>query len=251
MIYELKVVPESEQQLLFMPKKEEPSFELKVGCVRGDFGKAGDEFHHTWFPHKEELNTDEFKAELTRVVNSLRSEMVHPLLKSRDEMARYCRNHPQNELKGHWIEGTFSFKIERPKFTFYFKCLPLYGDYNFYVISYIVADENEVKRRSLEDELVILERMLHALRLDDIYVWFDDNGVLQAEDDEDNKWTGKAFYEFLTNECLCFRSDGMLTDGQYVEEELLELYKRYSTASGVVPGEDSRDENGGGSDGDN
>ena len=35
------------------------------------------------------------------------------------------------------------------------------------------------------------------------------------------------------------------------KEELLELYKRYSTANGVVPGADSRDENGGGSDGDN
>lgn len=245
MTYELKVVPECEQQLLFMPKKEDPAYELKVGCVRGDFGRSGDEFHHIWFPHKEELNTDEFKAELTKVIDGLRSELLHPLLKSRDEMAKYCKNRPQNELKGHWIEGTFAFKIERPKYTFYLKCLPLFGDYNFYVISYLVADENEVKRRFMEDELVVLDAMLHALRLDDVCVWFDESGVLQAEDEDDNRWSGKEFYEFMTEECLDFEPDGTLSEGMYVKEELLERYKVYSTKYGVIPGKPSQDENGG------
>ncbi len=249
MIYELKTVTEKEQPMLFMPKPDTPAYQNKVGCVRGDFGKSGDEFHHTWFPHNEELNTEEFKTELTRVIDSLRSETLHPLLKSRDEMASVCRSHPQNEMKEHWIEGTYAFKIERPRYTFFFRCLPLFGDYNFYVISYIVADENEVKRRSREDELVVLEKLLNALHLYDVSVWYDDNDTLYAEDEEDNKWTGKEFYKFLTEECLCFKPDGALSDGQYVEEELLELYKAYSSANNVIPGKPSQDENGGVDDG--
>ena len=131
MKYDLLTVPESEQPLLFLPKPDTAAHQTKVGCVRGDFGKSGEEFHHTWFPHREELNTDEFKADLTRVVNSLRSEFSHPLLKSRDEMLKYCKEHPENELSGHWIEGTHVFKIEVPKYTFYLRCLPVFGDYNF------------------------------------------------------------------------------------------------------------------------
>ena len=56
---------------------------------------------------------------------------------------------------------------------------------------------------------------------------------------------------FLTEECLDFKPDGTLSEGMYVEEELLEMYKAYSVKNGVIPGKPSRDENGGGSDGDN
>lgn len=251
MKYDLLTVPESEQPLLFLPKPDTAAHQTKVGCVRGDFGKSGDEFHHTWFPHREELNTDEFKAELTRVVNSLRSEFSHPLLKSRDEMLKYCKVHPENELSGHWIEGTHVFKIEVPKYTFYLRCLPVFGDYNFYVICYIVTDEKEIKRRTQDEETYILGELLWALHLYDVRVWFDDNDVLQAEDDEGNNWTGIEFYKFLTEECLDFEPDGTLSEGLYVEEELLEMYKAYSVKNGVIPGKPAQDENGGGSDGDN
>lgn len=132
MKYDLLTVPEKEQPLLFQPKSNTPAHQTKVGCVRGDFGKSGDEFHHTWFPHKEELNTYEFRTELTRVINSLRSEFSHPLLKSRDEMLKYCKEHPENELRGHWIEGTYVFKLEVPKYTFYLRCLPVFGDYKYW-----------------------------------------------------------------------------------------------------------------------
>ena len=32
-----------------------------VGYLRGDFGRDGNEFHHTWFNYNEKLNNDKFK----------------------------------------------------------------------------------------------------------------------------------------------------------------------------------------------
>ena len=124
----------------------------------------------------------------------------------------------------------------------------MFGDYNFYVICYIVTDENEVKRITQDEEIYILGEILWALQLYDVRVWFDDTGVLQAEDDQGNKWTGIDFYKFLTEECLDFEPDGTLSEGMYVEEELLEMYKAYSVKNGVIAGKLSQDENGGSGD---
>ena len=99
----------------------------------------------------------------------------------------------------------------------------MFGDYNFYVICYIVTDEKEIKRRTQDEETYIVGELLWALHLYDIRVWFDDSDVLRAEDDEGNKWTGIEFYKFLTEECLDFEPDGTLSEGLYVEEELLEM----------------------------
>lgn len=46
-----------------------------VGHVRADFGPDGNEFWHSWWPHKNDrLNTQRFKEELTDVINSLRAD---------------------------------------------------------------------------------------------------------------------------------------------------------------------------------
>ena len=40
-----------------------------IGHLRGDFG-SGQEFYTSWFDHRREYKTDEFKAELDEVVNA-------------------------------------------------------------------------------------------------------------------------------------------------------------------------------------
>ena len=59
-----------------------------VGHVRIDFGRGGREgFYHTWWPRgPEELNTQEFRDELDKVVNDLRKGV----LKDLPSMRRYC-----------------------------------------------------------------------------------------------------------------------------------------------------------------
>lgn len=112
MNYELKTIPESEQRLLFRLGQDDSQNENKVGTFRGDFGRNGDEFHHTWFPHNENLNTEQFKAELTELIYGLRSESLWPILKDRDTMQKFCNTFARCELKGHWIPGTYGVKIE-------------------------------------------------------------------------------------------------------------------------------------------
>ena len=45
-----------------------------IGHLRGDFGSGGKEFFSSWFDHRRDLKTDEFKNELDEVINTLRSE---------------------------------------------------------------------------------------------------------------------------------------------------------------------------------
>lgn len=81
------------------------------------------------------------------------------------------------------------------------------------------------------DELDLLWDVLEALRIEDIQLRYDENGTLTAKD-EDNVWTGKAFYEFLLQEAIVFEDDGScasLTDEQL--SDLYEVAKRY----GVEP----------------
>ncbi len=58
-----------------------------IGHLRGDFG-GGQEFYTSWFDHRSEYKTDEFKSEFDEVVNTLREK--GGLLCTRDSMTRFC-----------------------------------------------------------------------------------------------------------------------------------------------------------------
>ena len=62
-----------------------------IGYLRGDFGAGGKEFFSSWFDHRRDLKTDEFKSALDEVINALRSE-EYGLLNSRTAMAQYKSN---------------------------------------------------------------------------------------------------------------------------------------------------------------
>jgi hypothetical protein len=87
-----------------------------------------------------------------------------------------------------------------------------------------------------DEEIRILLNLLDKLKIYDIQLSHDDTGVLQAKDEDGNRWAGKEFYRFLTEECLCFGSDGNLAWGQYVPADILEPYKALSMECGVIPG---------------
>ena len=110
--------------------------EAQTGCIghlRGDFG-AGQEFFTSWFEHRGEYKTDEFKAEFDEVVNSLREK--NGLLFSRDSMIRYCRQRPEAEMVGNYCTE-YGFKLKTVQHTYMLRCNPNYGDYNFYLYAYV------------------------------------------------------------------------------------------------------------------
>ena len=85
-----------------------------IGHLRGDFG-AGKEFYTSWFDHRREYKTDEFKAELDEVVNTLREK--NGLLCTRDSMTRFCYQNPEAEFEGNYC-AEYGFKVQTPQHTY-------------------------------------------------------------------------------------------------------------------------------------
>ena len=104
-----------------------------IGHLRGDFGKSGDEFWHSWFPHAADSRNDEpFKAELKALVDSLRKS----LLKSRVFMQKYLREHDSLMLESGIITSR-GYTVTTESYEYYIRCQPQPGDYNFYIYTYV------------------------------------------------------------------------------------------------------------------
>ena len=77
-----------------------------VGHLRVDMGEDGKGFFPQWTSHRENLDTEEFQQELECVMEALvGDEQYGGILKSRDAMRDFCREHPESALD----HGFFSF----------------------------------------------------------------------------------------------------------------------------------------------
>lgn len=106
-----------------------------IGRLRGDFGGSGTEFWTTWEDSRQDLKTDEFKAELDNVINALRSS-EYGLLKDRRSMAKYARSEPYSAFKGNYTTE-YGFRVDTDNHAFLIRCNPQQGDYNFYCCCYV------------------------------------------------------------------------------------------------------------------
>ncbi len=228
-----------QHRLLFSLDKNDPYASNKIGYLRGDFGKDGDEFYSTWFDCNAQLKCGYFKDILDDLVTELRGDFALSLLKNRKQMAAICSKYPDNRLTEHWSSQAFGFYLKKAHYQFFVMCYVGVGDYNFYIHCFTENPQRDELFTKVEMQLGILDRMLSAMRIDDIRLWFDDELVLQAEDDDGNHWSGVEFYNFVTNECLCFTSEMKLSPGQYIEPNLLDQYILLSVANGVIPGQKS------------
>lgn len=107
-----------------------------IGHLRGDFDSNGTGFYTTWDDHRVQYKTDEFKAELDEVVNSLRAKGGCGLLKDRAGMAAFCREHPEAAFTGNYCTE-FGFQLKTMEHTYMLRCNPNKGDYNFYLYCYV------------------------------------------------------------------------------------------------------------------
>lgn len=103
-----------------------------IGYLRGDFGVKGVEFWHTWFEHRNEFNTPEFKAEFDTVVNELRKDLLRDL----QSMNSYCRKNWAGKLPNNWKENSYGYHVETEVYKYCIRCTPVQGDYNFYIYCY-------------------------------------------------------------------------------------------------------------------
>ena len=126
----------TEEKNLFYSTRNEPKELGCIGHLRGDFGSDGKEFFSTWFPHEcEELNDQRFKSVFDTLINQLRK--AGQVLSGRTEMERYCLPHHDCKLLNPYAEKCWGFRIYSPcHYAFYLRCMPVRGDYNFYIYCY-------------------------------------------------------------------------------------------------------------------
>ena len=86
-----------------------------------------------------------------------------------------------------------------------------------------------------ESETKTLYAVLSALKIDDVELNYDDNGLV-ATDSMDNEWHGQDFYKFLVEEAFVFEENGGVLG---ISDELLKDFTKLSEDNGV-PVKDNR-----------
>lgn len=86
-----------------------------------------------------------------------------------------------------------------------------------------------------ESETKTLYAVLSALKIDDVELNYDDNGLV-ATDSMDNEWHGQDFYKFLVEEAFVFEDNGGVLG---ISDELLKDFTKLSEDNGV-PVKDNR-----------
>lgn len=129
-----------EEDGLFYSETEKDRENACIGHLRGDFGSCGEEFWTSWWEHQNNLKAQAFRDEFDELVNSLREQ---GLLKSRNDMATYCAQHPEAEISSAWQRDSYGFRIETEKHRYYIRCAPCPGDYNFYIYCYSKEPERD------------------------------------------------------------------------------------------------------------
>lgn len=156
-----------EKQFVARPAKDEeaklffaqsPDKDVELGCighVRMDFGHGGKEFWHTWHTRgPEELNSSEFKEELTQVVDALRESV----LKDLSSMSAYCHSNG-GQIQGGWSQN-YGYIIETDRYRYCLRCNPMPGDYQAYLTCFDkqVQEMNQAAmlRSITQDELEVM-----------------------------------------------------------------------------------------------
>lgn len=155
--HEIRSASAEEAGLFYAMSPEEDAELGCIGHVRIDFGRGGDRFYHTWHPRgAEELNTQEFKDELTKVVDELRESV----LKDYAAMTGYCRDHG-GEINGGWVQN-YGYIVETENYRYCLRCNPVPGDYQAYLTCFDKrVQEMDLVREEQLDEPVPLE--IHSL----------------------------------------------------------------------------------------
>lgn len=136
MNYSLVVMPKNEKDLFYSsPEEYDDEVRGLIGHLRGDFG-SGAEFHTTFWDRDvcAELKTQDFKDELDLVVNEWRKPggVLHSLI----DMEAFCDKHPSAKFEVWQSYRVYGFKLETEKHSYYIRCCPVIGEYQFYLYCY-------------------------------------------------------------------------------------------------------------------
>ena len=130
--YEKRAMTEEEDKYTFTQSAQISSQTGLIGHLRADMDTDGNGFFSTWFGYRDDLKTDEFKAEFDEVVNSLREE--GDILHDRGSLARYCNTTPQSRMTTQ--HGYYGVRVDTERYAYLFRLNPNKGEYNVYCYCY-------------------------------------------------------------------------------------------------------------------
>ena len=130
--YEKRAMIEAEDKYTFRQSTQISMQTGLIGHLRADMDTDGNGFFSSWFDFREELKTDEFKAEFDDVINSLREE--GDILHNRRALAKYCYCTPQSRMQGE--PGYYGVRVDTEKYAYLLRLNPDRGEYNLYCYCY-------------------------------------------------------------------------------------------------------------------
>ncbi len=131
---EIRALTQPEQKYTYAQSMQ---LEGQTGCIghlRGDFAPSGYGFYTSWTDTRGQWKTDEFKAGLDEVINTLREDKG--LLHNRYDMAAFARENPESAFKGNYCTE-YGFRVDTDRHAFLLRCNPTKVDYNFYCYCYV------------------------------------------------------------------------------------------------------------------
>ncbi|MFX3945302.1 N-6 DNA methylase [Streptococcus suis] len=129
------------------------------------------------------------------------------------------------DVGSEWFEDAESQFSQQPDFT----------DCTKATMQSLVAAVSEVP--VYDRETKILYSVLGRLKIDDIELGYDENGLVAR--DGDNEWHGAEFYHFLVDEAFVFEDDGSVLG---IRPDLLDDFKALSENNGVEVKDDREKE---------
>lgn len=130
--YEKRAMTEEEDKYSFRQSTQISGQCGLIGYLRADMDTDGNSFFSSWNDYREDLKTDEFKAELQEVINSLREE--GDILHSRSDLAKYCFSTPQSSMNTE--QDYYGVRVDTEKYAYLLRLNPSPGEYNVYCYCY-------------------------------------------------------------------------------------------------------------------
>lgn len=129
----LRTMTQSEHNYCFAQSKQLEAECGFIGYLRGDFGKAGNQFYTTWFEGNSKLKTEEFSKEFDEVVNALNDDPKYRgIIHNLEDMIMLCATRPNSHISDN---RNYGFRAETNKFAYMIRCIPYANDYNFYIFA--------------------------------------------------------------------------------------------------------------------
>ena len=130
--YEKRAMIEAEDKYTFRQSTQISMQTGLIGHLRADMDTDGNGFFSSWFDFREELKTDEFKAEFDEVINSLRED--GDILHNHRALAKYCYCTPQSRMQEE--PGYYGVRVDTEKYAYLLRLNPDRGEYNLYCYCY-------------------------------------------------------------------------------------------------------------------